>query len=469
MKKIFFSILFLPCILHAQVLYNNGGILAIKTGCTVQVKGSAQFQSSSTLINDGTLAVTGNIINNVVMPSANSGTLLINGSIAQTLSGTGSFFTKNMNVNNPNGLTLSEPAIVDGVFSFVNGLIAASSTAAPLALTANASISNTYLPTDASHVNGYVQKEGTGNFSYPVGDATRYQKTDVNLSANAGGMLVSYFSANAGTAPFTIGGTEALPLASYNTQEYWNIQPVSTATGTVKIYWDGYNDVYSNPVTQRRVAHKTGGNWVNEGSVLSATGTTASGSVTSNSISSWSPFALGSVGSVLPVEWISISGTTNNYDQAFVTWTIQEISALRYDVEKSFDGIHYQIIGSLPGVGNGTHTYHFTTQTKIAGTEYYRVTRININNQMLKSDVVRISGAPIKKVSIYPNPAYDHMNIEIPVSQIGLPVTLTDIEGRIIGSYLVTGQNSVIYIDKLRPGIYIVKFTNGSALRFIKR
>ena len=98
MKKILTTaiIALAACSINAQVLYNNGALLTLKTGGTLQVNGTAQFQNGSTFTNDGAIAITGNIINNQVMSTPNAGTLSFSGSAAQTLSGSGTYFAENV-------------------------------------------------------------------------------------------------------------------------------------------------------------------------------------------------------------------------------------------------------------------------------------------------------------------------------------------------------------------------------------
>lgn len=295
MKKnqLLVGLLFLATGLQAQVLTNNGQILQVKSGGIMQINGAFTNKTGSTFANDGTVNATGNIQNDQTMTSYYTGTLNVNGTSAQTISGSKALYVKNVNFNNTAGITLSNEVKADGTVSFTNGLITATTSTAPLTYTANASTSSTAVATDANHVNGYVVKEGTGLFTYPVGDATKYQKVEVNPTANATGIKVRYYPSDAGTGTFTTTGSETTALNTYNSKEYWDILPNSTATGTVTLYYDAYLPASITDVTTLRVAHKNGGNWLNEGGT--ATGTTTAGNITSNAVSTWSPFTLGSI------------------------------------------------------------------------------------------------------------------------------------------------------------------------------
>lgn len=314
--------------LAQDALFNNGALLTIQPGATLAVLGNTT--TNWYIYNYGTLYTTGNITADAII--GGPGRMVFNGTATQTLfSSFGSFVAGDVMVDNAAGITLATRLTVGNSLTLTSGIITAGNSDEPLTFGDFAVMATT--PTDAAHVNGYVCKRGTGNFVYPVGNGTKYQPVTVNLSANSDGLTARYVSGNAGSGTFTSGGTETAPLTSYNQTEYWDLTPVTTATGTVTIAWDGTNDNFNYAVAARRVAHKSGTTWLNEGGT--ATGTTASGSVTSNSISTWSPFTLGSVGSLLPLRWTNVSGALNAAGHAALSWRVTEQDVSRYDVQKS--------------------------------------------------------------------------------------------------------------------------------------
>lgn len=441
---------------------NNGADLYITTGATLQVNGKLTNEAGGTLVNNGVVTVTGDLVNNQMMPAPNSGTLIFNGNMPQLISGASAYFAKNVTVNNPAGVTLNTSFKVDGNVTFTTGDITSASSSAALVITSNGTVTGV---NDNSHVNGYVTKEGTGNFSYPVGDGTRYEKVDINLSSNSSGMRVKYNPADAGAAPFTAGGSEPVPLASYNTNEFWDATPLSSATGTVRIYWDGYKDSYSNPVIQRRVAHKFGGNWLNEGNPATAMGTTASGSVTSNAISNWSPFALGTVVTVLPVKWLSLTGNINPQGFAALRWEVEETNVANYAVEKSNDGFSYKLLEKINSVGDGLHIYQATDPQKLLSTSFYRILQTDNDGRTSYSPIVKIK-ATNTSVKVYPtvfNSGFNVLTDAISVAR------LTDLQGKLIKTIRLSAGNNYIPAEALAKGIYILILESGLQQRIIKQ
>lgn len=270
-------------------LYNSGATLQLQSGATLYIAGNTTINSGS-LTNNGSLRTTGNFANNGTMNAPAGSNFYLQGSSSQTLSGAQPIVVNNVQINNSAGITVNAKLQVDGQLTFSTGVVTASSSLAPVVLTVNGSVNGT--PTDGSHINGYVLKQGTGSFTFPTGSAFKYQPISVNLSNNGGGLFAIYNAGDAGAAAFNSSGTETLPLTGYNTGEYWSLSPVSSATGTVTLKWDSYNDSYSSPLSERRLANKVAGQWRNEGGL--AVGTTTIGSITGNAISSWGLFALGS-------------------------------------------------------------------------------------------------------------------------------------------------------------------------------
>ncbi|MBL0317036.1 MAG: HYR domain-containing protein [Flavobacteriales bacterium] len=189
--------------------------------------------------------------------------------------GSGGSLLLNVNVHNGISTTFSNGSIYTGSGNYYGFNSAATYTGA----------------SNNSHVAGTARRLGTGSFIYPVGNGTVYQPVAVNATANSAGLLVSYSATDAGTAPFSGGSASPPNLSGYNNQEYWNINPSGSATGTVTVNWDGVNDTALGSLAEAKVGHKISGNWQNEGGTGS--GTVSAGSVTSNSLTTWGIFALG--------------------------------------------------------------------------------------------------------------------------------------------------------------------------------
>jgi hypothetical protein len=444
-------------------LYNNGATLSIGTGGVLQVNGAFTNKSGSNLVNNGSLNLKGNGINDQTMSAANNGTWALVGTSPQTLSGTAAYLVKHLTVNNAAGVTLSKSLKADGEVTFQSGIVAASSNSEPLALTSNGTISTTTAPSNTSHVNGYVQKEGTGAFDFPVGDGTRYQKIGINLTANGTGIVVKYNATDAASGTFATTGASATPLASYNTQEHWDISPLSTATGTVTVYWDDYKTPVLTTINLLKVAHKSSGNWLNESGT--ATGNTSAGSVTSSSLSTWSPFTLGITSAPLPISWLSFTGEAVANTHVLSWATASEKNNSHFDIERSTDGNTFHNIGQVKG-NNKPSSYQFVDNQPFA-TTYYRLRQLDFDGTETYSKIVSVvQTGKGKGLAVYPNPVSSLLNV---VYTEGSSFQILNF----LGQQVLTGKTPPsgaggLDVSALPQGTYILK-VGAEQAKFIKQ
>ncbi len=448
----------------AQVLYNNGAELYINTGGTLQVDGDMTNAAGSTFTNNGAITISGTLTNNQTMAAPSGGTLTFNGSGAQTLSGSGPYLAQNIVVNNPAGINLSNKLVISGNMTFTSGDIVAASTSAPVVFTNSGTHSGA---SNSSHVNGYVVKEGTGAFSYPVGDGTNLQKVDVTLSANGSGLQVKYNAANAGSGTYTTTGTDATPLAIYNTLEYWDVSPLSTATGSVTIYWDNVNNVVSS-TPSLRVAHKSGVNWLNEGG-LNITGNAAAGSVTSNPLSAWSPFTLGATAvSALPVKLLDFTAKAVAAGNLLEWTSVSEERQTHYSIERSADAKNYTAIGMVQGQEALKNSYSFLDEQPLSPVAYYRLHITEPGSDAGYSPVRMVRYEGKDSWSISPVPARDYLVIANTNKALnGQVARIFDLQGKVILNFKVAEQVRLA-MEHLAAGMYLIHFPDGQRLKFIK-
>lgn len=395
---------------EAQALFQNGATVSISTGGLVKVQGDATIQNGSTFTNNGTFSITGNVVDNMSPIGAGTGLLEFVGTTAQSVDGSAGFHANNVTINNAAGVTLNTSLRADGLVTFTQGIINSSVSTSPLIFSSTATLSGV---SDASHVNGYSLREGTGSFTYPSGNATKYQPVTVDLSSNADGLLVRYVAGNAGVGTFEATGASTTKLEAYNNEEYWDISPISTATGKVTITWDETNNpeiTTSTNILIYKVAHKVGTGWLNEGS-SAATGDYLAGSVTSYDVSSWSPFTLGAIpSSVLPVKLVSFTARLAE-NQTLLNWqTTSEVDAATFQVESSLDARSFAKIGEVKAVGNSNATvpyrYVDTKLNSTASAIYYRLRMVDLDGTYAYSKIVSIDRNDLGlTANVYPNPA----------------------------------------------------------------
>lgn len=76
------------------------------------------------------------------------------------------------------------------------------------------------------------------------------------------------------------------------------------------------------------------------------------------------------------------------------------------------------------------------------------------------STFVGLSTNELAKTSVYPVPATDQLNIELPSTVETANVTISDVQGRQVYSTLLNGGKKTIDVSNMNKGMYIVKITS---------
>ncbi|WP_171036556.1 T9SS type A sorting domain-containing protein [Dyadobacter sediminis] len=481
MKKYWITMLSMGLSLgtYAQTpaLYNNGAGLYISPGAKVRVNGDFLNQEGSNLENEGMIAASGNVTNFVPMNQADAGELLLEGSSPQKITGSPVYAT-NVTVDNAAGVVFSTPVKISGSLSFVAGILTNEVPENAFTFGPDASVSTINPPTNTSHINGFVAKQGEGAFVFPVGNGLSYQPVGVDLSDNPDGLLAKYEEGDAGNGAFTNAGS--MPLVARNAQEYWTLTPVSTAEGTVSIYWDQYNNTGITNIKDLAVAHLVNGSWINEGD-SDISGNVEGGFVTSNIISKWSPFTLGSTETTSPLP-VRLTDFTARWAEGTVAldWKVSDaVGFERFEIERSINAVHYERIGQL--AYNGQSTFQFSdsnplTTFSFAGKRYYRLKMVDTNGSFAYSRVRSVDADGNQNgLFAFPNPSRDvlHLNLD-PASQDSAEATIISVDGKAELRRTVRIIHGTASIDtsSLAGGVYLLSLrVNGreKLLRFVKQ
>ena len=110
---------------------------------------------------------------------------------------------------------------------------------------------------------------------------------------------------------------------------------------------------------------------------------------------------------ILPVELLSFNATRQNSDVKLQWKTAQEANSHHFDIEKSYDGLHFNLVASKTAAGNSNTilTYNYTDANVAGGTVYYRLKLVDIDGSYSYSAVVAITfpAEATKLLRYYPN------------------------------------------------------------------
>jgi hypothetical protein len=457
---------------QTNTLYSDGGLFLIDSQAIVQVNGNFEISDGEQFANYGTLNIAGDILDNGSLSDLRGKIRLVGNSL-QNLDCANFFDLDTIEFNNPSGFMLNEKMRINGEGRFVSGIVnyaAFSIFGIDVLFSADAIVSTSMPPNDTCHINGQVTKLGIGTFIFPVGDGVKYQKVRTDLTINDEGVHVTYMPTDAGSAPFTNAGSDTTLLVWYNPSEHWIIKNETNLTGTVTIYWDGYRDSVLGGITDQRVAHQDD-DWLNEGT--SGIGSFTTGSVTSNSISSWSPFALGTISTAVPLPLNLIRFDAQAYEgYNQLNWqTGVESDNEYFELERSNDAQQYKSIVRLNAKGNNNNEYSFQDHYQWSGDVFYRLKMIQKNGSKRYSKVIRMvaKNKTLATSFIYPNPSKTSIIVSLKAaSLIGSKARLIDPKGLVLQEIEIKTVLQTIDIAPYPNGNYLLSLDNGETFHFTK-
>ena len=424
------------------------------------------------------LYIAGNFIRNAskygTLSCNETSTLYYNGTgqqqeiAANAGSGSDSFTYANVVLNNT---TASTPQftmegtseIRDGYdLKFTDGIVLADATHY-FKILDNATVSDA---SSASFVDGYIHKIGNDAFTFPIGNSVYYAPASISAPSNTSDEFSGRYRFedpdNAGDRT-----KKDASLHHISHQEYWNIDRVAGSSNiNLTLTWAEPRTGGIDDVSEIRLAHWNNTTWEDFGN-NSTTGDTASGSITVNSVSSFSPFTLASINrdNPLPVELITFEAQANNNMVDLLWTTASEINNDYFVIESSSDGIEFNEVTEIVGAGNSNVEINYSAidYNPYNGISYYRLKQVDFDGTMAYSKIrmVNFNNTSDKNIemAIYPNPARPNTSITISLSEITEQTVLSihTVSGQvIISNYPVTDKYTKLDGDLFKPGIYVI-------------
>lgn len=188
--------------------------------------------------------------------------------------------------------------------------------------------------------------------------------------------------------------------------------------------------------------------------------------------STWGTWVSPTVSCATPVELISFTGTAFNYGNELSWATATEINNDRFEIEKSFDGKNFTVIGSIRGNNNSDAfiNYRYTDHSNDKAIAYYRLHQYDFSGHSIRSSIISVASLSSSDFKIYPNPFQESFEINCPMSEDHqIRIVLSDMHGQIISDELQSIVAGKVQAGQNLPnGVFICTLINSNTTHSIR-
>ena len=175
----------------------------------------------------------------------------------------------------------------------------------------------------------------------------------------------------------------------------------------------------------------------------------------------------------LPVKFLSFT-LSYNTSIVIVQWsTAEEVNALKYNVERSVDGINWVTAGTISAAGNSTSTHNYTYNDPytISKKVYYRIKEIDLSGLYSYTAIKEIKSGVSENIDIkIYSPSQSLAVIEF-ASQVNdqVSVRIISFGGQIISDKVINHPIGQYMYNIPKTGAYIIQVSNQSNLNITKK
>lgn len=172
----------------------------------------------------------------------------------------------------------------------------------------------------------------------------------------------------------------------------------------------------------------------------------------------------------VPVELVRFTGYKDDAAVQLEWETATEVDNKGFEVQRSQNGVDYQVIGWVDGRGTTLETvqYQFRDEEPKTGVNYYRLKQIDFDEAFEYSPVISVEFAEALPgtISVYPNPSTGLVNYRLPIDESAndMEIRISDMTGRVV---LTVRQDfmpqGTIDLSALPAGMYTLDVITGQS------
>ena len=169
----------------------------------------------------------------------------------------------------------------------------------------------------------------------------------------------------------------------------------------------------------------------------------------------------------MPIQDIKFD-VQNVNNNALVKWqTTNEINVSHFNIQRSNKGNDFTTISKLLAKNRSENEYQFIDKLSLTpsspkGEElYYRIESVDKDGKISYSEtrILNLKPQTLKGFKFYPNPAKDIVNIECVNAK---KILIIDYLGQIVKKQIINNQQSIINVQGLAKGLYLVQIITDS-------
>ncbi|MEO8414556.1 MAG: ELWxxDGT repeat protein [Ginsengibacter sp.] len=187
-------------------------------------------------------------------------------------------------------------------------------------------------------------------------------------------------------------------------------------------------------------------------------------------------YVVGGTFTALPVKLLDFTVTPKEND-ALLSWsTEQEINSKSFTIQRSYDGQHFDDIGSVNAQGTtyAVSKYSFTDDgIMISGKPvvYYRLNAIDKDGKSALTNIIslKIKGNSQWSIRLLSNPVKDFVSLLLSNVSGKLQLSVRDVSGKVIYAKSMENMNGQITLPvPLQSGMYLLEAENNNERKIIK-
>lgn len=166
---------------------------------------------------------------------------------------------------------------------------------------------------------------------------------------------------------------------------------------------------------------------------------------------------------ILPVGLLEFETQCNN-GKIDLSWkTASESNNDYFTIERSLDGINFDEIATINGIGNSSQisNYRWVDEKPLTGITYYRLSQTDFDGKSTYLSVRSESCGEVSEISISPNPFKNDFSL---FSKYAGNITLVDNMGKVVLEKTIGSGSNSIQVNSVASGVYIafIVLDNGS-------